>query len=60
MVATTVEIALGVALAATPVGWVLIIGAGLAAGYAGAVAGDFIGRETATLGHDASNYLLSL
>lgn len=51
---------LGVALAATPLGWVIIIGVGLTAGYGGAVIGDAIGRGAATLGHDTSNYLLSL
>ena len=51
--------ALGLTIAATPIGWVILIGAGLAAGYTGAVAGDTVGRGLATGGYNASNYLLS-
>jgi hypothetical protein len=52
--ASGVELALGVALVATPVGWALIIGAGLAAGYAGAVAGDYLGRTAAEEAYSSS------
>ena len=51
--------ALGLTIAATPVGWVILIGAGLAAGYTGAVAGDSVARGLATGGYNASKYLLS-
>ncbi|MGJ8582231.1 MAG: hypothetical protein ACSHWR_07980 [Psychromonas sp.] len=52
--------ALGLTLAATPLGWVILIGAGLTAGYIGAVGGDFIGRELATGAYNASSKRLSL
>lgn len=52
--------ALGVTLAATPIGWVIIIGAGLAAGYAGAVVGNALGKTIATELYDVSDRFLSL
>ncbi len=36
--------ALGVALMATPVGWVLVIGVGITAGYFSAKGGDVLGK----------------
>jgi hypothetical protein len=54
---TVVATALGVALAATPVGWVIIVGAGLAAGYAGAVMGDSAGRYAANKVYETSSAL---
>jgi hypothetical protein len=48
---------LGVTLAATPVGWVIIIGAGLAAGFAGAMIGDKIGRKASTYLYNNSQQL---
>lgn len=39
---------LGVALMATPVGWVLVIGAGITAGYFAAKKGDMFGQDIAS------------
>jgi len=50
----------GLTLVATPLGRVILIGAGLTAGYIGAVGGDFIGRELATGAYNASSKRLSL
>jgi len=51
--------ALGLTIAATPVGRIILIGAGLTAGYTGAVAGDSVAKGLATGGYNASKYLLS-
>ena len=52
--------AIGIALAATPLGWAIIIGAGLAAGFGGAMVGDFMGRKVSEGLYSRSNSLLSL
>jgi hypothetical protein len=45
---------LGVALMATPVGWVLVIGVGITAGYFAAKAFDGLGQWTAGKAYDTS------
>ena len=56
--------ALELTIAATPVGWIIVIGAGLTAGYTGAVVGDAIVRKATTKIYNTSDrtskYLLSL
>ena len=43
---------LGVALMATPVGWVLVIGAGITAGYFAAKGGDILGKGLSGVMYD--------
>ena len=45
---------LGVALMATPVGWVLVIGAGITAGYFAAKGADWGGKKAAGYAYDTS------
>ncbi|NRB42073.1 MAG: hypothetical protein HRU20_26975 [Pseudomonadales bacterium] len=45
---------LGVAMFATPVGWVFAIGIGLAAGYTAAKIGDRIGKNVSATLYDTS------
>jgi len=50
-----VEAALGIALLATPVGWVIIIGAGITVGYLAAKVGDGLGQDAAGYLYDKSS-----
>jgi len=58
--AAVVEAGLGIALLATPVGWVIIIGASLAVGVLAAKAGDNFGKFSANQAYDFGTWLNSL
>ncbi len=51
---------LGLALASTPLGWVIVIGVGLSAGYAAGVAGDAFGQGVANKAYDVGSFLNTL
>jgi hypothetical protein len=51
---------LGIALLATPVGWVIIIGASIAVGIVAAKAGDKLGKFSANQAYDFGTWLNSL
>ncbi len=42
--AKTVALGTGIALALGPVGWVILIGVGIGAGYAAGKTGDYVGQ----------------
>ncbi|WP_462179634.1 hypothetical protein [Pseudoalteromonas gelatinilytica] len=53
--ARVVALGAGIAIAAGPVGWVILIGVGLAAGYGAAKVGDYIGQSAAGKVYDTSS-----
>jgi len=56
----TVAAGLGIALLATPVGWVIIIGASIAVGIVAAKAGDKLGKFGANQAYDFGTWLNNL
>ena len=56
----TVTTGLGIALLATPAGWVIIIGASIAVGIIAAKAGDGIGQLAANKSYDLGTWLNGL
>jgi hypothetical protein len=51
---------LGIALLATPVGWIIIVGAAITVGIIAAKSGDFFGRFAANQAYDLGTWLNSL
>lgn len=58
--AATIKAGLGIALLATPVGWVIIIGASIAVGIVAAKAGDEIGKFGANQAYEFGSWLNNL
>ena len=58
--AAIVEAGLGIALLATPVGWVIIIGTAVTVGYVAAKGGDSIGQWVANEAYNIGEWLNSL
>jgi hypothetical protein len=58
--AAVVEAGLGIALLATPVGWVIIIGASIAVGIVAAKSGDIAGKWAANEAYNIGDWLSSL
>tara|TARA_R110001583_G_scaffold37034_1_gene121281 strand:- start:215 stop:1243 length:1029 start_codon:yes stop_codon:yes gene_type:complete len=58
--AAIVEAGLGIALLATPVGWVIIIGTAVTVGYVAAKGGDSIGQWVANEAYNIGDWLNSL
>jgi hypothetical protein len=58
--AAVIKAGLGIALLATPVGWIFIIGASIAVGIIAAKLGDDLGKFTANQAYDLSTQLNSL
>jgi hypothetical protein len=56
----TIKAGLGIALLATPAGWVFIIGASIAVGIVAAKSGDLFGRFAANQAYDLGTWLNSL
>ncbi|WP_218648491.1 MULTISPECIES: hypothetical protein [unclassified Pseudoalteromonas] len=52
---TTITAGVGIAIAMGPVGWVILIGVGLGAGYAAAKVGDAVGKGFSGLVYDLSS-----
>ena len=55
-----VETGLGIALLATPAGWVIVIGASIAVGILAAKGGDWFGQLAANTGYDFGTWLNGL
>jgi hypothetical protein len=56
----TAASALGIALLATPVGWIIIVGAAITVGIIAAKSGDLFGRFAANQAYDLGTWLNSL